>query len=105
MAFTTHFQVYLFVNLLAPGSCNAVQHEPESLRQGAVGYLESQLILKEVFSDLETDIQILKAEIADTKSKYEGMFIVCFGKAQKGFILAFLVLHQQNIVLIKEKES
>ena len=69
-----------------------------------MGYLESQLILK-VFSDLETDIQELRAEIVEMKSKYEGMFIFCFGNAQKGFILAFLMLHQQNIVLIKEKDS
>ena len=73
-SFTTNFQVYLFIILLASGSCNAVQHEPEGLRQGAVGYLNSQLILK-VFSDLEADIQGLKAEIAEMKSKYEGMFI------------------------------
>ena len=76
MAFTTHFQVYFVINLLAycTCSCNALQKEPESLRQGAVGYLETQLILK-VFSDLEADIQGLKDEIAEMKSKYEGMFI------------------------------
>ena len=83
MMFTTHFQVYLFVNLLASGSCNTVQHEPESLRQGGVGYLESQLILK-VFFDLEADIQIRKAEIADMKSNMKVCLFFALETHKKG---------------------
>ena len=82
MASTTLFQVFLFVILMVSCSCIARTNEIQGLTQGDVGYLASQLILK-VFSDLEADIQELKAKVADTqklkaeitdlKSKYEGL--------------------------------
>lgn len=68
MSLTCIFKVLLFASLVVFCSCIAGKSEPECHRQGDVGYLASQLILK-FFSDLETDIQELKAEVADLKNQ------------------------------------
>ena len=75
MAHKPRHIVIIFIYLLSLCCCNIVKHEPEHFQQSSLGYLESELILKG-FSDLEADIQDLKGELAEMKSKYQGMYII-----------------------------
>ena len=64
MALSALFQVYMFVNFIASGSCIAGANELESLAQGGDGQLIYNLLLRMV-SGLETDIKELKVQVGD----------------------------------------
>lgn len=81
MEFITQFQVLVCVCFMASVGCIAEENELEGLRKGSTGSLESHLILK-IFSMLETDIQELKAEIADLKAKHEDKQRTVFAQIQ-----------------------
>ena len=69
MASSSLLQVFLFFSLIVSGNCIAGTNELESLRQGGDGHLASYLMLR-FLSDLETDMQELKAEV-DLKSEVD----------------------------------